>query len=195
MQPVGLEAHRVSARGSLAFVGEHRRNGLGHAIELTGPATEPIGDRVVLIVGDVLGKPAVPKLNPLDGLAAGENHSERCGEEAGASRLVWRAAWGKEAAGRERVHESDRSTGPNRRRKRVVLRVGMEQGQHDDVSIVVGQRCCFGHDLAGERIVGLGYFDTLGPPGRTTGEHDRGQVANVAAPASRRIRGRAARRS
>jgi hypothetical protein len=68
-------------------VGEHRRDRLGHAVELAGPAAEPLAEVFVLIGGEVLREPAVPQPQRrtvgIGRAAAGEDHPHRGGEQAG----------------------------------------------------------------------------------------------------------------
>ena len=55
----------------------------------------------------------------------------------------------------------------------------MEQRQHHQQPVIGPESGPFGHDLAAEGVVGLRDLHTLGPPGRTGGEHDRGGVAQA----------------
>ena len=84
---VGDETHRVTTRG-VPRVGGHRRDGLGHAVELTGLTSEPLRQRAVLVDGDVLREPAVPKRDAIGLGAPGQDHAHRGGEQARAGRAV-----------------------------------------------------------------------------------------------------------
>ena len=55
-------AHRRGDRVS-RLIGQHGRDGLRHPVELAGPAAEQRGERLVLVVGDVDGVPAVLELD------------------------------------------------------------------------------------------------------------------------------------
>src|SRR3546814_11196712 len=58
----------------------------------------------------------------------------------------------------------------------VVLRVRVEQGQDDELPVVLGEPRRGGHHVAGEGVVGLGDHDALRCRCRAGGEHDSGPV-------------------
>ena len=111
-------------------------------------------------------------------LAAGEDHPDR------RRRTGWRgwprgaAAWREEAAGRERVHQGHRGTGRRSPTQRVVLGVGVEQRQHDELAVLGAQAARLGHRHAGEGVVGLRDLDALGLAGRAGREHHRRPLAH-----------------
>ena len=90
---------------------------------------------------------------------------------------VWRAAWLEEAARRERVHQRDARADSDRGREGVVLRVGVEHRQHDELAVLAPQTGGGGHDVACERVVRLRDHHALGRGGCTAREHHSRRVA------------------
>ena len=170
-------AHRVGA-GLGGFVGEDGRDRLGHPVELPRPTTEPLRQRLELVCGNVLGEPAVAQRRAFDGGAAGQDHAEWRGEQAGAGRTVPRDLV-EESACREPRHQRHRCTCPDGGGERVVLGVGVEERQDDDVAVVVAEIGGCSHGPAGKCVVGLADLDSLGSTGGATREHDRGAVGQI----------------
>ena len=82
----------------VGLVGQYCRDALGHTVKLTGLAAKPLSNGSVLILGDVLGKPAVPELKSLHRSTSRQNHPNRGREQAG-RRGFMPCGLSKEAAG------------------------------------------------------------------------------------------------
>ena len=134
----------------------------------------------MLVVADVHRVPAVLQPQWLDGrrslsVLGRQDHAYRRGKQAGVGHPV-AIGLGQEPAGRERVHQCDRRAHCDGRCERVVLRVRVEHGQHDQLAVVRLQVACGRHGGAGECVVGLSDLDALRGTGSSRGEHDGGAI-------------------
>ena len=174
-----------------AVQGIHQRGSdrLGHAVQLQQrrpDATVPGG---LLGEAEVLGEGDHPKAvrAPVGPALLGEDHPDRRCEQAGDRRPV--ADRGvNPAAGAEPRGEHDGRARDERAHHRVVLRVGVEQRQHDEEAVVGHQPETGRHRLAGEHVVGVGDADALRPGGRPRRVH-HGKVAEWTAVRDRGLGG------